>query len=83
MSEIVREMTREELVEENNKLRAESEELRAQINELRHAIDHDRHVAENNRYEQELRYRDGVIYGMKYALRCNGVSGGEVEHETD
>ena len=24
-------------------------------------------------------YRDGMIAGLKYAIRCNGVSGGEVD----
>ena len=36
---------------------------------------------ENNRYsvnEEELSYRDGMIAGLKYAIRCNGVSGGEI-----
>ena len=67
MSEVVREMTREELVAFNNELRAENEKLKAELQEAR--------LAE----KCELRYRDGVIYGMKYALKCNGVSGGEVD----
>ena len=79
MSEIVREMTREELVEAGNKLRAENEKLKAELEEVRLAVEHNRHVAEENQLRCELRYRDGVIYGLKYALRCNGVSGGEVD----
>ena len=79
MSEIVREMTREELVEAGNMLRAENEKLKAELEEARLAAEHNRHVAEENQLKYELRYRDGVIYGMKYALRCNGVSGGEVD----
>lgn len=44
-------------------------------------------VAECNRLHNELQrrdwdveraYRDGMIDGLKYAMRCNGVSGGEV-----
>lgn len=72
MSEIVREMTREELVDVNNKLRSENEKLKAELEEARLAVEH-------NRLKYELNYRDGVIYGMKYALKCNGVSGGEVD----
>lgn len=72
MDEIVREMTREELIEENNKLRAELAEARA-------AVEHNRHVADEERLRGELMYRDGVIWGLKYAIRCNGVSGAEVD----
>lgn len=78
MSEIVREMTREELVDVNNKLRSENEKLKAELEEARLAVEHNRHVAEENQLKCELRYRDGVIYGMKYAIMCNGVSGGEI-----
>ena len=79
MSEIVREMTREELVAVNNELRAENEKLKAELQEARLAAEHNRHVSEENQLKYELHYKDGVIYGMKYALRCNGVSGGEVD----
>lgn len=79
MSEIVREMTREELVAVNNELRSENEKLKAELQEARLAVEHNRHVAEENQLKYELRYRDGVIYGMKYALKCNGVSGGEID----
>ena len=79
MSEIVREMTREELIVFNNELRAENEKLKAELEEARLATEHNRHVSEENQLKYELHYRDGVIYGMKYALRCNGISGGEVD----
>lgn len=79
MSEIAREMTREELVAFNNELRAENEKLKAELQEARLAAEHNRHVAEENQLKYELHYRDGVIYGMKYALKCNGVSGGELD----
>lgn len=82
MSEIVREMTREELVV-FNELRAENEKLKAELKvklqEARLAAEHNAHVAEENQLKYELRYKDGVIYGLKYALRCNGVSGGKVD----
>lgn len=79
MSEIVREMTRKELITMNNKLRAENNELKAKLEATRLAVEHNLHVAEENQLKCDLRYRDGIIYGMKYALRCNGVSGGEME----
>ena len=79
MKEIVREMTREELVEAGNNLRAENEKLKAELEEARLAVEHNRHVAEENQLKYELHYRDGVIYGLKYALKCNGVSGGEMD----
>jgi len=79
MSDITREMTREELVAYNNELRSENEKLKAELQEARLAVEHNPHVAEENQLKYELRYRDGVIYGMKYALKCNGVSGGEVD----
>ena len=79
MSEIVREMTREELVAFNNELRAENEKLKAELQEARLAVEHNRHVAEENQLKYELHYKDGIIYGMKYALKCNGVSGGELD----
>lgn len=78
MSEIVRKITREELGAENNMLRAENEKIKEEL-EARLAVEHNRHVEEENQLKCELRYRDGVIYGMKYALKCNGVSGGEVD----
>lgn len=81
MCHINREMTREELVALINTLRAENEKLKAELEEARLAVEHNRHVAEENQLKHELYYRDGVIYGMKYALRCNGVSGGEVNRE--
>lgn len=43
MNEIVREMTREELVAFNNELRAENEKLKAELQEMRLAVEHNRH----------------------------------------
>ena len=71
MTEIIeREMTREELIVINKELRAENERLKRDLNG---------HVTNETQLKNKLYYRDGVIYGMKYALRCNGVSGGEVD----
>lgn len=84
MSEMIeREITREELADVEKLLRSENEKLKAELEEARLAVEHNRHVAEENQLKCELRYRDGVIYGMKYALRCNGVSGGEVDRQYD
>lgn len=80
MAEIIeREMTREELIVINKELRAENERLKKDLNEAMLAVEHNRHVANENQLKNELHYKDGVIYGMKYAIRCNGVSGGEVD----
>ena len=68
MSEIGREMTREELIAVNNELRAQNERLKADLQEAIVAVKHNRHVADENQLKYELRYRDGIIYGMKYAL---------------
>ena len=57
MCEIVREMTREELVAFNNELRAENEKLKAELQEARLAAEHNRHVAEENQLKYELHYR--------------------------
>ena len=79
MSEIVKEMSREELIGVNNELRAENEKLKAELQEARLAAEHNRHVAEEEQLKRECRYKDGIIYGLKYALKCDGVSGGEID----
>ena len=61
------------------KLEAECKDLKEKLHETELAVEHNRHLADEEQYKGELRYRDGVIYGLKYALRCNGVSGGEVQ----
>lgn len=55
------------------KLEAECKEMKERLNEAELATKHN-----EEQYKGELRYRDGVIYGLKYAIRCNGISGGEV-----
>ena len=56
------------------KLEAECKELKERLQETELAIKHN-----EEQYRSELRYRDGVIYGLKYSIRCNGVSGHEVD----
>lgn len=60
-----REMTKEELIKWNSEIRALNEKLREELKEAK-AI-------------SEIRYRDGIIYGLKYSVRCNGVSGDRVD----
>ncbi len=51
-------------------------ELQARIDCLESDL---RNVRETRDYLIDSRYKDGVISGLKFAIRCNGVSGGEVE----
>ena len=60
------------------KLEAECKEMKARLHEAELAIEHNRHLADEEQYKGELKYRDGMIAGLKYAIRCNGVSGGDV-----
>lgn len=60
------------------KLEAECKDLKEKLHETELAVEHNRKVADEERLRGELRYRDGIIHGLKYATRCNGVSGGEV-----
>ena len=55
------------------------ESLQRELEEARVAVEHNRHVVSEEQLKNELMYRDGVIYGMKYALKCNGISGAEVD----
>lgn len=73
MSDCVREMTMEE------KLREEIKQLNKELLEAKLAVEHNHHVANEEQLRSEIKYRDGIIYGLKYAIRCNGVSGGDVD----
>ena len=72
----VREMTTEE------KLHAEIKQLQKDLAEAREAVEHNRHVAKMEGLKKELFYRDGMIAAFKYALRCNGVSGGKIDRDS-
>lgn len=61
-----------------SELEAKCRDLEEELREANLAIEHNRHLADEGQLKGELRYRDGIIYGLKYAIRCNGVSGGEV-----
>lgn len=59
-------------------LEAECKGLKEKLREMGLAVEHNRQVANEEQLKQELRYRDGIIAGLKFAIKCNGVSGGEV-----
>ena len=59
-------------------LEAKCKDLTGKLQEANLAVEHYRRLADDEQYKVELRYRDGMIAGLKYAIRCNGVSGGEV-----
>ena len=54
-------------------------DLEEELRKANLAVEHNRHLADEEQLRGALRYRDGVIHGLKYAIRCNGVSGGEVD----
>ena len=54
------------------------EKYRMKVRDLETVISHKDRIIAGERHKNELKYRDGVIYGLKYALRCNGISGGDV-----
>lgn len=70
MSEIVREMTIEELVAYNNELRAETEKLKEELQEARFAVEHNNNLVQEERLRHELYRKDGEISGLRFALRC-------------
>lgn len=70
MSEIVREMTREELVAYNNELRAENEKLKAKLEEAILASEHNYNLVEQERLRHELYGKDEEISGLRFDLRC-------------
>lgn len=83
MSDYTREV--DELMDQLNnrndciaELEAKCRDLAEELRKANLAVEHNRHLADEEQLRGELRYRDGVIYGLKYAIRCNGVSGGEV-----
>ena len=66
------------IIEENKKLINEANEYKAQIKEYKAVIDAYEKAGRDSKYTTELRFRDGIIEGLKFAIRCNGVSGSEV-----
>lgn len=70
MGEIVREMTREELVAYNNELRAETEKLKEDLKEARFAVKNNSNIAKQEELRRELYHKDGEIQGLCFAMRC-------------
>lgn len=64
------ERTIEQVLEEKDAL---VKELMAKIEYLEA-----RNEDQNKEFNAEIRRLSGVIEGLKFAIRCNGVSGGEV-----
>lgn len=62
-----------------SELEAKCRDLEEELHKAHLAVEHNRHVADEEQLRGALRYRDGVIHGLKYAMRCNCVSGGEVD----
>ena len=56
------------------------EEKDAQIKELMAKIEYleERNEDQIKEFNAEIKRLSGVIEGLKFAIRCNGVSGGEV-----
>ena len=67
------------IIEENKKLINEIEEYKAQIKEYKAVINAYEKAEHDSKYTTELRFRDGIIEGLKFSIRCNGVSGAEVK----
>lgn len=53
--------------------------LEEELKDERHANEVLEHLAENRELKNKVEYKDGVIYGLKYSIRCNGVSGNDIK----
>lgn len=83
MSDYTREVDelRDQLNNRNDRiaeLEAKCRDLEEELRKAQYETSHEIVSLQGQQLRGELRYRDGVIYGLKYAIRCNGVSGGEV-----
>ena len=61
-----------------SELEAKCRDLAEELRKANLAVEHNRYLVDEEALKKELSYRDGMIAGLKYAIRCNGVSGGEV-----
>ncbi len=52
--------------------------LEEELKDERHANEVLEYLAENRELKNKVEYKDGVIYGLKYSIRCNGVSGNDI-----
>lgn len=53
--------------------------LEEELKDERHANEVLEYLAENRELKNKVTYKDGVIYGLKYSIRCNGVSGNDIK----
>ena len=53
--------------------------LEEELKDERHATEVLEQLAENRELKNKVEYKDGVIYGLKYSIRCNGVSGNDIK----
>ena len=52
--------------------------LEEELKDERHATEVLEQLAEKWELKSKVTYKDGVIYGLKYSIRCNGVSGNDI-----
>ena len=53
--------------------------LEEELKDERHANEVLEYLVENRKLKNKVEYKDGVIYGLKYSIRCNGVSGNDIK----
>ncbi len=52
--------------------------LEEELKEERHANEVLEYLAENRELKNKVEYKDGVIHGLKYSIRYNGVGGDDI-----
>lgn len=65
----------EKMVSENSVCCEEKAEMRRELEMLREEVEMKKHVLDC--MENEKQYLQGMIAGLKYVIRCNGISGTE------
>lgn len=59
-------------------LREENEKLKEEIACMKEMLEEDNHALKHN--AEHTQYLNGMIDGLRYAIRCNGISGAEVKY---
>lgn len=52
--------------------------LEEELKDERHANEVLEYLAENRELKNKVEYKNGFINGLKYSIRCNGVSGNDI-----
>lgn len=52
--------------------------LEEELKEERHANEVLEYLVENRELKNKVEYKDGVIHGLKYSIRYNGVGGDDI-----